>query len=96
MYEASFTPEMAGLYGLNILLGGYPVRGCPLRLKVLADETLAKNCRCFGSGMSQAVAGAPTSFTIQVILLASGALRLPSIVCVFFVVVRGFCANRFR
>jgi hypothetical protein len=57
---------MAGLYGLNVLIGGHPIKGCPLRVKVLADETLAKNCRCFGSGMSHAVAGEPTSFTIQV------------------------------
>lgn len=67
MYEASFTPEVAGLYGINAVVNGAPIRGCPLRVKVLADETLAKNCRCFGSGMAHAVAGEPTSFTIQAV-----------------------------
>ena len=67
VYEVSFVPEMAGLYALSVLIGGSPVRDCPLRVKVLADETLAKNCRCFGSGMAQAVAGEPTSFTIQAV-----------------------------
>jgi hypothetical protein len=36
-------------------------------VQVLADETLANNCRCFGPGMSQSVAGVATSFTIQAI-----------------------------
>lgn len=67
MYEASFTPEVAGLYGINAVVHGAPIKGCPLRVKVLADETLAKNCRCFGSGMAHAVAGEPTSFTIQAV-----------------------------
>lgn len=67
MYEASFTPEVAGLYGINAVVHGAPIRGCPLRVKVLADETLAKNCRCFGGGMAHAVAGEPTSFTIQAV-----------------------------
>jgi filamin len=67
VYEVSFVPEMAGLYGLAILLGGMPVRDSPVRIKVLADETLAKNCRCFGSGMAQATAGEATSFTIQAV-----------------------------
>jgi filamin len=67
VYEISFVPEMAGLYALAILLSGMPVRDSPVRIKVLSDETLAKNCRCFGSGMAQATAGEGTSFTIQAV-----------------------------
>ena len=67
VYELSFVPEMAGLYGLSALISSMPVRDCPVKIKVLADETLAKNCRCFGSGMAQATAGEPTNFTIQAV-----------------------------
>lgn len=67
VYEVSFVPEMAGTYALNVMLGGVSVRECPMRIKVLADETLAKNCRCFGSGMAHATAGEATSFTIQAV-----------------------------
>ena len=67
VYEVSFVPEMAGMYALNVMLGGASIRECPMRIKVLADETLAKNCRCFGSGMAHATAGEPTSFTIQAV-----------------------------
>jgi filamin len=58
---------MAGLYALNVMLSGAPIKDCPIKIKVLADETLAKNCRCFGSGMAHATAGDPTSFTIQAV-----------------------------
>jgi filamin len=67
VYEVSFIPQMAGTYALNVMLSGVAVKDCPIKIKVLADETLAKNCRCFGSGMAHATAGDPTSFTIQAV-----------------------------
>ena len=33
-YEVSFVPEVAGLYALNVLIGGHPAEGCPLKIKV--------------------------------------------------------------
>jgi hypothetical protein len=65
-YEVSFKPEISGVYGLALALeGGRQLRGSPFPVRAKTDETVAANCKMYGAGLTRAVAGQATSFTIQ-------------------------------
>ena len=65
-YEVSFKPEMSGVYGLAVSLeGGRALKGSPYPVRAKTDETVACNCKMYGGGLTRAVAGQETSFTIQ-------------------------------
>ena len=65
-YEVSFKPEISGVYGLGLTLeGGRQLRGSPFPVRAKTDETAAANCKMYGAGLTRAVAGQATSFTIQ-------------------------------
>lgn len=65
-YEVSFKPEISGVYGLAVCLeGGRALKGSPFRVRAKTDETVAANCKMYGGGLTRAMAGQETSFTIQ-------------------------------
>ncbi len=65
-YEVSFKPEISGVYGLAVYLeGGRALKGSPFPVRAKTDETVAANCKMYGGGLTRAVAGQETSFTIQ-------------------------------
>ena len=65
-YEVSFKPEISGVYGLALCLeGGRHLKGSPFAVRAKTDETVAANCKMYGAGLTRAVAGQATTFTIQ-------------------------------
>ena len=65
-YEVSFEPEISGVYRLAVYLeGGRALNGSPFPVRAKTDETVAANCKMYGGGLTRAVAGQETSFTIQ-------------------------------
>ena len=65
-YEVSFKPEISGVYGLALCLeGGRHLKGSPFAVRAKTDETIAANCKMYGAGLTRAVAGLATAFTIQ-------------------------------
>ena len=65
-YEVSFKPEISGVYGLAVCLeGGRALKGSPFRVRAKTDETVAANCKIYGGGLTRAMAGQETLFTIQ-------------------------------
>lgn len=62
----SFTPKISGTYGLVLLFdGARQLSGSPFKIRVKADETMAANCKLYGPGLTRAVAGERTSFSIK-------------------------------
>ncbi|CAL5220286.1 g2271 [Coccomyxa viridis] len=67
-YEVSFEPEMSGVYRLAVYLeGGQALTGSPFPVRAKEDETVAASCKMYGGGLTRAVAGQETSFTIQAV-----------------------------
>ena len=65
-YEIAFIPEISGAYGLSVSFDIHRVlKGCPLMIRVRNDETCAANCKLYGAGLTQGVAGAQTTFSVQ-------------------------------
>lgn len=65
-YEIAFTPKISGTYNLNISFDNNRVlEGCPLVLRVRNDETCAANCKLYGAGLTQGIAGEPNTFSLQ-------------------------------
>ena len=68
-YEVAFTPQISGSYGLSISFDNNRVlRGCPVIVKVRNDETCAPNCKLYGAGLTQGIAGEQSIFSIQGVL----------------------------
>ncbi|KAK9829410.1 hypothetical protein WJX72_005680 [[Myrmecia] bisecta] len=68
VFEVTFRPQISGTYGLAVQFdGSRALQGSPFPIKVRNDETIAANCKLYGSGLTQAVAGQRTSFTIQAV-----------------------------
>jgi len=66
VYEVSFKPEISGVYGLALSLeGGRALKGSPFPVRAKTDETVAANCKMYGGGLTRAIAGCVTTFTIQ-------------------------------
>lgn len=62
----SFTPKISGTYGLVLLFDGTrQLSGSPFKVRVKTDETMAANCKLYGPGLTRAVAGERTSFSIK-------------------------------
>jgi hypothetical protein len=62
----SFTPTISGTYSLVLSLeGGRQLSGSPFSIRVKTDETVAANCKIYGPGLTRAVAGERTSFSIK-------------------------------
>ena len=65
-YEIAFTPEVSGAYNLTVCFDSNRVLdGCPLVIRVRNDETCAANCKLYGAGLIQGVAGVHNSFSVQ-------------------------------
>lgn len=66
VHEVSFKPVISGVYGLALCLeGGRHLKGSPFYVRAKTDETVAGNCKMYGAGLTRAVAGQATTFTIQ-------------------------------
>ena len=63
--QVSFRPEISATYGLAIMLQGIQLQGSPFKIRVRNDETIAGNCRLYGSSLAVGTAGEPISFCIQ-------------------------------
>ena len=63
-FSAYYTPSVAGLYLLDVTLGGEPVADSPYRLSVFPAATSPPHCAAFGPGLVEAVAGEAMSFAI--------------------------------
>ncbi len=62
----SFTPKISGTYGLQLAFdSSRQLSGSPFRVRVKTDETVAANCKLYGPGLTRAVAGERTSFSIK-------------------------------
>ncbi len=62
----AFTPTISGTYSLVLEFdGGRSLAGSPHRVRVKTDETMAGNCKLYGPGLTRAVAGERTSFSIK-------------------------------
>ena len=65
-HEISFTPEISGAYNLTVSFDSNRVlKGCPFVIRVRDDETCAANCKLYGAGLTQGVAGVHTTFSVQ-------------------------------
>lgn len=65
-YEVVFTPKISGTYNLNISFDNNRVlEGCPLVFRVQNDETCAANCKLYGAGLTQGIAGEHNTFSMQ-------------------------------
>lgn len=65
-YEIAFTPKISGAYNLTVSFDSNRVlKGCPLVIRVRNDETCAANCKLYGAGLTQGVAGAHNVFSVQ-------------------------------
>ncbi|CAL8470627.1 g10169 [Coccomyxa elongata] len=63
-----FTPTISGMYSLVLEFdGGRSLAGSPHRVRVKTDETVAGNCKLYGPGLTRAVAGERTSFSIKAV-----------------------------
>ncbi len=63
--QVSFKPEISATYGLAIALNGVPLQGCPFKVRIRNDETIAANCRLYGPGLTTGTAGVRAQFSIQ-------------------------------
>jgi len=63
--QVSFKPEISATYGLAIMLQGIQLQGSPFKIRVRNDETIAGNCRLYGSSLAVGTAGEVNSFCIQ-------------------------------
>ena len=73
LHQVSFTPTISGAYALALgFEDGRALQGSPFAVRVKTDETAAGNCKLYGAGLTQAVAGEPTSFQIQGRALLAG------------------------
>ena len=61
----SFKPEISATYGLAIMLQGIQLQGSPFKIRVRNDETIAGNCRLYGSSLAIGTAGEALRFCIQ-------------------------------
>ncbi len=65
-WMVSFTPTISGTYQLVLAFeGNRALTGTPHRVRVKTDETVAGNCKLYGAGLTRAVAGERTSFSIK-------------------------------
>lgn len=65
-FEVAFTPEISGSYGVSISFdNNRALKGCPVIVRVRNDETCASNCKLYGAGLTQGIAGEQTIFSIQ-------------------------------
>ena len=63
-YGFRWRSERAGTYSVSILIDEMPVVGSPTTLTMLAANLDVSNCGVSGSGLNNAVAGAPAVFRI--------------------------------
>ena len=65
-WMVAFTPTISGTYSLVLEFdGGRSLAGSPHRVRVKTDETVAGNCKLYGPGLTRAIAGEHTSFSIK-------------------------------
>lgn len=65
-WMVAFTPTISGTYDLVLAFeGGRMLAGSPHKVRVKTDETVAANCKLYGPGLTRAVAGERTSFSIK-------------------------------
>lgn len=65
-WMVTFNPTISGVYQLVLAFeGNRALAGSPHRVRVKTDETVAGNCKLYGAGLTRAVAGERTSFSIK-------------------------------
>ena len=63
-YAAYYTPSAAGVYRLEVTLGGVPLGESPYRVEVFPGPTSPSHCTASGPGLVEATAGLPATFLI--------------------------------
>eukprot|EP00002_Diphylleia_rotans_P007559 TRINITY_DN1718_c0_g1_i12.p1 TRINITY_DN1718_c0_g1~~TRINITY_DN1718_c0_g1_i12.p1 ORF type:complete len:2907 (+),score=415.17 TRINITY_DN1718_c0_g1_i12:4370-13090(+) len=64
-YFVDFVPEFAGEYTVDIYYRGYPIGTNPYSIIAQEPKTSAVKSHAYGLGISQAVVGVPSVFTIE-------------------------------
>ena len=64
MYAIDYTPTVAGVYRMDVTLGGVPVADSPYTVSVFPAPTSPAHCMAMGGGLLEATAGVAATFLL--------------------------------